>query len=97
MSSKPKPRGLITIMGATGSGKSSFVNAILGKPKAIVENGLESSTAEVGRYIHLHESGMEVRIVNTPGFNDYRTEGTRSDLKILQMIGTFLKTEYVVS
>ncbi|KAH6911919.1 hypothetical protein BKA70DRAFT_1098697, partial [Coprinopsis sp. MPI-PUGE-AT-0042] len=83
-----------SVMGSTGSGKSSVVNDILDKPEANVEDGLESATAEVGQYVHLHESGMEVRIVDTPGFNDYRTEGTRSDLKILQMIGAFLKTEY---
>ncbi|KAH6891651.1 hypothetical protein BKA70DRAFT_1571973 [Coprinopsis sp. MPI-PUGE-AT-0042] len=94
MSSTPKPKGLIAVMGSTGSGKSSFVNAILGKPEATVSDGLESSTAEVAEYVHFHESGMEVRIVDTPGFNEYRTEGTNSDLKILQMIGAFLKKQY---
>ncbi|KAH6910926.1 hypothetical protein BKA70DRAFT_1099657, partial [Coprinopsis sp. MPI-PUGE-AT-0042] len=91
-------RALITfhhsVMGSTGSGKSSSVNAILGKPEATVSDGLESSTAEVEEYVHFHESGMEVRIVDTPGFNEYRAEGTNSDLKILQMIGAFLKKQY---
>ncbi|KAH6911940.1 P-loop containing nucleoside triphosphate hydrolase protein [Coprinopsis sp. MPI-PUGE-AT-0042] len=94
MSSTPKPRCLIAVMGCTGSGKSSFVNAILGKPEAAVSDGLESITVEVGQYVHHHESGMEVHIVDTPGFNNFRPKGTLLDLEILQKVGAFLKTEY---
>jgi hypothetical protein len=34
--------------------------------------------------------------VDAPGFNDFKASGSKSDLKVLQMIGAFLKQEYVL-
>ncbi|KAH6911924.1 hypothetical protein BKA70DRAFT_820380 [Coprinopsis sp. MPI-PUGE-AT-0042] len=86
--------GLIALLGSTGSGKSSFANAIIGKPKAAVGNGLQSSTTNVEQHTHAHESGMEVHLVDTPGLNDCSTP---CDTKVLQKIGAFLKNKYDVN
>ncbi|KAH6911972.1 hypothetical protein BKA70DRAFT_821905 [Coprinopsis sp. MPI-PUGE-AT-0042] len=94
LSPTPKPIGLIAIMGATGSGKSSFTNAIIGEQVASVGGGLESLTAEVCQYPHRHSSGVDVRIMDTPGFNDFRLDGPKSDLKILQSIAGHFKAHH---
>ncbi|KAH6901395.1 hypothetical protein BKA70DRAFT_1436076 [Coprinopsis sp. MPI-PUGE-AT-0042] len=78
---------LHAVMGSAVSGKSS------GRAEAIIADGPEAPRGNVEQYIHLHESGMEVRIVDTPGFNDSRDGPIGSDLKILQTIGAFLKNK----
>ncbi|KAH6911923.1 hypothetical protein BKA70DRAFT_1559455 [Coprinopsis sp. MPI-PUGE-AT-0042] len=89
MTSSPET-SLIGLLGSAGSGRSSFTNAILGKPEATVGYELGSCTTEITQHVHLHESGMEVGLVDTPGFND---SGSQSDLKVLQKIGAFLKNK----
>ncbi|TFK19367.1 P-loop containing nucleoside triphosphate hydrolase protein [Coprinopsis marcescibilis] len=84
---------LIALMGATGSGKSSFINSVTGSYTAPVGHDLSSLTASVDQYAHTLVGGACVRLVDTPGFNDYKGEGSKSDLQILQMIAAFLKTD----
>ncbi|EAU87543.2 hypothetical protein CC1G_12342 [Coprinopsis cinerea okayama7 len=91
--SPPKSTKLIALMGATGSGKSSMINAIVGKDVAEVGHSLESATAEVQQYTFSYR-GAEIRIIDTPGFNDFREEGSLSDLDILNMIAAFMHKEY---
>ena len=70
-----------------------FVNSIVGGSVAKVEDTLESSTTDVAQYAYTHRSGTEVRVFDTPGFNDYKEGGSKTDLKVLQMIAAFLKKE----
>ncbi|EDR00727.1 uncharacterized protein LACBIDRAFT_313185 [Laccaria bicolor S238N-H82] len=90
-----KPAGLIAVMGGTGTGKSSFINAILGKDATDVGHGLESQTSDIKEYDFLMKNGLHVTLVDTPGFNDYTADaGGKSDLVILKEIGAFLKAKY---
>ncbi|RYN32947.1 hypothetical protein AA0112_g5832 [Alternaria arborescens] len=56
-------------MGATGTGKSSFVRLITGDETIIVGHGLHSSTAKIQEYRVEHEDTSFV-LVDTPGFDD---------------------------
>ncbi|KAH6911976.1 hypothetical protein BKA70DRAFT_1049578, partial [Coprinopsis sp. MPI-PUGE-AT-0042] len=82
------------ILGLTGSGRSSFVNAILGREEAAVASGQESCTVEVGQYDYVHRERVKVHIIDTPGFNEYSAKAARSDEQILKSINSFLKAEY---
>lgn len=79
----------IATMGATGSGKSSFINLVSGS-KFRVGNGLRSCTsvAQAARTFEL--DGCRVVLIDMPGFDDT----TRSDTDILKTIADFLKTSY---
>lgn len=89
-----KPVGLIAIMGGTGTGKSTFINTIIGKDVTDVGHGLESQTTEVKEYEFSMPNGVHVTLVDTPGFNDYNDNGGKSDLVILKEIGAYLKAKY---
>jgi len=76
-------------MGATGSGKSTFINLISGSNLGVGE-GLRSCTnaVQIGGIFDL--DGRRVALIDTPGFDDT----TVSDTDILKMIGSFLATTY---
>ena len=58
----------------------------------VVGHGSESQTSAVKEYDLFMENGLHVILVDTPGFNDYTTDGGgKSDLVILKEIGAFLK------
>ncbi|KJA22639.1 hypothetical protein HYPSUDRAFT_644507 [Hypholoma sublateritium FD-334 SS-4] len=80
-------------MGATGSGKSSFINLLTGKTSVAIGDSLESETADVAdiRFID-SATGRKVTIVDTPGFDDSRQGVTDTD--ILKKIANFLLAEY---
>ncbi|KAI5982160.1 P-loop containing nucleoside triphosphate hydrolase protein [Pisolithus marmoratus] len=86
---------VIVIMGATGTGKSSFVrNAV---PPALssrvqVGHSLESETSQIQSIEWVNKDGVKIKLVDTPGFDDSR-EGV-TDTDILEMIATFLAHEY---
>ncbi|KAL0065532.1 hypothetical protein AAF712_007443 [Marasmius tenuissimus] len=85
---------VIAVMGATGSGKSSFVKLVTGDPTVKVGESMESETSEVKDYRFFHEdSGREVILVDTPGFDDSRTDAI-NDTDVLKMISGFLVREY---
>jgi len=81
---------LIAVMGGTGSGKSSFINSVVGREVAPVGHTLDSQTSVIQEY-NVSLSGRKITIVDTPGFDDYRGEvGNVSDIDILKMLGKFL-------
>ena len=53
---------------------------------------MESQTSDIKEYPFLMKNGRHVTLVDTPGFNDYTSDGGgKSDLVILKEIGEFLK------
>ncbi|KJA16047.1 hypothetical protein HYPSUDRAFT_325670 [Hypholoma sublateritium FD-334 SS-4] len=84
---------VIAVMGATGSGKSSFINLLTGKTSVAIGDSLESETADVEpiRFIE-SVTGRRVTVVDTPGFDDSRQGVTDTD--ILTKIAKFLLSEY---
>ncbi|KAI0339762.1 hypothetical protein BDW22DRAFT_1399293 [Trametopsis cervina] len=76
-------------MGATGSGKSSFINLMSASSLSVGE-GLKSCTSSIqlGQTFELDNS--QVTLVDTPGFDDT----TVSDTDILKMISGYLASAY---
>lgn len=79
----------IAVMGATGSGKSTFINKASGSTLP-VGRGLESCTSEVRTSRSFVVSGRVVTLIDTPGFDDT----SRSDTDILTMIAAYLTKTY---
>ncbi|KAG6840201.1 hypothetical protein C0991_008259 [Blastosporella zonata] len=89
------PKGtdlVIAIMGATGSGKSTFINTLLGKTVAVAGHSLKSQTVQVQAYLlqYPQPSGTRIVIVDTPGFDDTAV----SDREILRRIAIWLARSY---
>ncbi|PWW72199.1 P-loop containing nucleoside triphosphate hydrolase protein [Tuber magnatum] len=83
----PPPPVLIAVMGKTGTGKTSFINAITGGEGGLrVGHGLESCTQDI-QTASATISGREVWLVDTPGFDDTN----RSDVDILASIADWVK------
>lgn len=80
---------LIAVMGATGSGKSTFINTLSGSDLA-VGAGLKSCTSKVETSDTFELAGRLVTLVDTPGFDDTMV----SDTDILKMIGIYLSATY---
>ncbi|OCH84041.1 hypothetical protein OBBRIDRAFT_808536 [Obba rivulosa] len=84
-----KPVVLIAVMGATGSGKSQFIN-LASESSMTVGNGLMSCTGEVEYSRPFDLCGRRVVLIDTPGFDDT----TKSDTDILKLIAHNLETTY---
>lgn len=80
---------LIAVMGATGVGKSTFVNLVSGSELAVGE-GLRSCTAEVQVSRRFTLDGRSIVLLDTPGFDDTLL----SDTEILKRIAAFLASSY---
>ncbi|KAF9647081.1 hypothetical protein BDM02DRAFT_3098690 [Thelephora ganbajun] len=78
-----------SVMGATGSGKTSFVN-MASRSSLRIGTGLESCTAEVQLTNEFTLDGQPVILIDTPGFDDT----DKSDTDILNLIAAFLATAY---
>ncbi|KAH9944735.1 P-loop containing nucleoside triphosphate hydrolase protein [Amylocystis lapponica] len=76
-------------MGATGSGKSTFINLVSGSNLG-VSDGLRSCTASVQASNAFQFEGHTVTLLDTPGFDDT----TRTDTDILKTIAEYLATAY---
>ncbi|KAG6852771.1 hypothetical protein C0991_009211 [Blastosporella zonata] len=83
---------VIPIMGPTGAGKSTFVNAVAGKTVAVVGHNLKSETSYLQPIILRHPTNPARRIilVDTPGFDDTYV----ADSEILRRIATWLAQSY---
>ncbi|KAF8135027.1 P-loop containing nucleoside triphosphate hydrolase protein [Boletus edulis] len=79
----------IAVMGATGSGKSTFINLASGS-NLPVGRGLESCTSDVHTSRPFLLNGRIVTLIDTPGFDDT----SRSDTDILSSIAAYLSNTY---
>lgn len=79
----------IAIMGATGTGKSTFANLASGS-KLPVGRGLQSCTSDVMTSKPFILNGNIVTLIDTPGFDDTN----RSDTEILRSIAAYLSNTY---
>ncbi|KAF9237658.1 P-loop containing nucleoside triphosphate hydrolase protein [Melanogaster broomeanus] len=79
----------IAVMGATGSGKSTFINLASGSDLP-VGRGLESCTSEVRTSRPFLLNGRIITLIDTPGFDDT----SRSDTDILSSIAAYLSNTY---
>ncbi|KAJ3516876.1 hypothetical protein NLJ89_g860 [Agrocybe chaxingu] len=80
---------VVAVMGATGSGKTTFINEASASDLRI-GRGLKSCTSVVQVAEPFVLEGRTVTLIDTPGFDDT----TRSDADILRMIGLFLAATY---
>ncbi|KAH6884302.1 hypothetical protein BKA70DRAFT_1205441 [Coprinopsis sp. MPI-PUGE-AT-0042] len=80
----------ILLLGKSGSGKSTFVNTAIPGANAPVSQQLESMTGAV----NVHRSGLELDLVDTPGFN---SSGFGSDDEILQKIIDWVDSQVPVN
>ncbi|KAF9533553.1 P-loop containing nucleoside triphosphate hydrolase protein [Crepidotus variabilis] len=93
---KPKQRGqkpLIAVMGPTGSGKSHFIDTLVGTAK-LAGNSLKFVTSKV-RDIEVtistsNESSIDIILVDTPGFDDTHN----SDTVTLSVIADWMERKY---
>ncbi|KAH8074811.1 P-loop containing nucleoside triphosphate hydrolase protein [Cristinia sonorae] len=80
---------VIAVMGATGTGKSTFINLASGASLG-VGNGLKSCTSDVGYSHEFVLFGRRIVLIDTPGFDDT----TKSDTDILKLIALHLSSTY---
>jgi len=84
---------IIAVLGATGTGKSTFIECATGSPEHTkIGHALESQTQELVaiRCAHPTQADSNVVFVDTPGFDDtYRT-----DTEVLQQIAHWLTKSY---
>ncbi|KAF9490359.1 hypothetical protein BDN71DRAFT_1511332 [Pleurotus eryngii] len=80
---------LVAVMGATGSGKTTFINTASGDGLR-VGLGLRSCTSEIQLSKPFQVDDRLVTLIDTPGFDDT----TKSDADILAMIAAFLASTY---
>ncbi|KZP22857.1 hypothetical protein FIBSPDRAFT_693601, partial [Athelia psychrophila] len=80
---------ILRVMGATGSGKSTFINLISGS-KLRVGTDLNSCTSEVDATAPFTFQDRRVVLFDTPGFDDT----TKSDTDILNLVAKFLAHTY---
>jgi len=83
------PEVAIAVMGATGTGKSTFINLVSGSDLGVGQ-GLKSCTGKVQVAGSFNLDGRRIVLIDTPGFDDT----VRSDTDVLQMIAAFLETSY---
>ncbi|KAI0785575.1 P-loop containing nucleoside triphosphate hydrolase protein [Abortiporus biennis] len=79
----------IAVMGATGTGKSTFINLVSGSHFEVGEGQL-SCTPCVQSSAPFDFNGRKVTLIDTPGFDD----STKSDTEILKLIATYLENSY---
>ncbi|KAI0789932.1 P-loop containing nucleoside triphosphate hydrolase protein [Abortiporus biennis] len=81
---------LIGLMGATGTGKSTFANLMSQKESLTVGHDLISCTQQVALTESFTIQGQQVKLIDTPGFDDT----LRKDSDILKEISSFLAATY---
>ncbi|KAG7092042.1 hypothetical protein E1B28_008423 [Marasmius oreades] len=86
---KRQKAALIAVMGATGSGKSTFINKACDAGMA-VGNDLESCTQSIEVSKSFTMGGRTVYMIDTPGFDDTN----KSDADVLKEIALYLAESY---
>ncbi|KDR82135.1 hypothetical protein GALMADRAFT_135498 [Galerina marginata CBS 339.88] len=86
---------VIPVMGATGAGKSTFINTLLGYERMTVGHDLTSCTSKLQEVAldfpsGSHLEGYRLVVVDTPGFDD-TYEG---DAAILRRVAEWLEKSY---
>ncbi|KAF2680394.1 hypothetical protein K458DRAFT_373693, partial [Lentithecium fluviatile CBS 122367] len=81
---------IVAVMGATGTGKSSFVRLVTGDQSIVVGHGLQSTTTAVKEYKFRYQ-GINFVLIDTPGFDDTNVP----DPVILQSITEWLTQSYL--
>ncbi|KDQ53047.1 hypothetical protein JAAARDRAFT_72807 [Jaapia argillacea MUCL 33604] len=86
----------IAVMGATGTGKSSFVKAVTNDRRVHIGHCLDSETDTITLSRFYEEPDARcVTLIDTPGFDDSRgAAGGLSDADILRKIAAYLEQEY---
>ncbi|KAG7092145.1 hypothetical protein E1B28_008518 [Marasmius oreades] len=84
-----EPKVTIAVMGATGSGKTTFINHA-GKLDLPVGHGIQSCTKTVQAATPFRFEGYQVTLIDTPGFDD----DTITDVDVLKMVAAFLSDGY---
>ncbi|KAF9443855.1 hypothetical protein P691DRAFT_808225 [Macrolepiota fuliginosa MF-IS2] len=77
---------IVAIMGPTGAGKSTFIQKVTGQEVVGVGHSLESLTIEVTGVRVKFTDGVNVVLVDTPGFDDTY----RSDVDVLEIFVKWL-------
>jgi len=86
----PQPGDLIIpIICIANSGKSTFINALLGKSVAVVGDGPYSTTADIRHYIYPNDHRL-VYVLDIPGFDNAGVK----DVEILRRIAVWLARSY---
>ncbi|KAK3340584.1 P-loop containing nucleoside triphosphate hydrolase protein [Neurospora tetraspora] len=93
MDTSPELGGMVLVMGVTGAGKSTFVNAL--KPDSVTVGHTLESTQAPPQAIQIfldEEQTRSVTVVDTPGFDDTR----RSNTQVLAEITEYLAAQYAL-
>ncbi|KAI5997297.1 P-loop containing nucleoside triphosphate hydrolase protein, partial [Pisolithus orientalis] len=80
----------LRVMGPTGSGKTNFINRLMGRGEDGAAHGLKSHTQAVREHIVNLSNNQQYVLVDTPGFDDTY----RSDRDILKTIADWLERKY---
>ncbi|KIJ29021.1 hypothetical protein M422DRAFT_80499, partial [Sphaerobolus stellatus SS14] len=79
---------IASVMGMNGTGKSSFIKLLTGNKDIKVGQSINPETMDIATYQFLQGDGLEVTLVDTPGFDDTRPQ--KSDSRLLGEIIDFL-------
>ncbi|TFK19366.1 hypothetical protein FA15DRAFT_177171 [Coprinopsis marcescibilis] len=86
---------LILVLGATGSGKSAYINAVTGEDTAEVNDKMESVTLNISHYSYTLPGWEDIQIIDTLGSDSYAGGVlVKSDLEIFREIQEYLKKNF---
>jgi GTPase Era involved in 16S rRNA processing len=78
----------ILVVGASGTGKSKFINRLTGTSELPIGDGSQSCTRDLQSTEYLNQSDCKIRLIDTPGFD----HTAKSDLDVLKEIAHYVST-----